>query len=373
MKKINLLVADAFLFPGGGQEGTVIQILKLLDREKFNISFATGDDAKLPEYFPTDVAIYRVGLRSKYDLYSCLKILQLLRKKKINVINIHGFRAALLFRLASLMLLRNINIIYTAQVNHEQLLDYSTSPLNRLSVLIGNLLDVIATDQIVFVSHKNMERRIAGRPRLNEKKCSVIFNGVNISDVQPYVKQTRSGTRKVIVCLSALVKRKGIHILIEAARILRNRGIVDFEIKVGGEGGERIVLERMIKEYGLEERFTLLGYTDRRNLLSVGDIFVLPTFSEGLPLSLLEAGLFRLPVIASKVDGIPEIVLDEENGILVEPGDTVALADAIEKLLTEKDLRNLYGEELHRTVIDRFSEIAMIEKYTNLFINAWRE
>src|SRR5215216_1098443 len=116
MNKIRILLADAFLFPGGGQEKVVVQLLKLLDRNKFEVYFATGDHSKIPADLPEDVQIFRVGLNSKFDLTSCFKIREVVKQNRIQVINVHGFRAALLIRLAYLFN-RKVKIVYTGQVN----------------------------------------------------------------------------------------------------------------------------------------------------------------------------------------------------------------------------------------------------------------
>ena len=367
MKIINLLVVDAFLFPGGGQEGVVLQLLRLLDRRMYKISFATSDEARLPQNIPSDIRVHRIGLRSRFDVSSCWKIRHFIRQHNIDIVNVHGFRASLLLRLAYALSIRRPYIVYTAQVNYDQLINFSKKPLKSLSVLIGNILDHISTDKIVFVSYKNFKKRIADYPKLKENKCTVIYNGINILDYKSAVEDVKVNGNLKLVCLSALIERKGIHILIEAVHILKLKGIIEFEVRVGGEGSERIFLEGLINKYKLENRFALLGYTDRKQLLGCGDIFILPTYSEGLPLALLEAGLFKLPVIASAVDGIPEVVQNEENGILVSPGNSVELSIAIERLLKDKQLREDLGERLHETVIRDFNESKMIENYSKIF------
>ena len=74
MSKIRVLLVDAFLSPGGGQEKVVLQLLKLLDRDKFEVYFATGNYSKIPPDIPENIEVFRVGLSSKFDLLSCFKI-----------------------------------------------------------------------------------------------------------------------------------------------------------------------------------------------------------------------------------------------------------------------------------------------------------
>lgn len=366
MSKIRILIADSFLFPGGGQEKVVLQLLRLLDRDKFEVFFATGDKAEIPTDLPPDIKIFRVGFTSKFDISSCFKIRKIVKKEKIQIINVHGFRSSLLIRLAFLLSRKKVKIVYTAQVNYEQLKLYSKSLHNRLSIVIGNFLDSTATDAIVFVSKKNMLTRLEEKPKISKEKCRVIYNGVNAFDLN-VINSTRSGSSKIIVSLSALVPRKGLHILIEAAHILIEQGVHDFKIKIGGQGPEQQNLEDLIRKYNLEERVMMVGYVKKESLLSEADLFILPTFSEGLPLSIIEAGIFGLPVIASAVDGIPEIIENNSNGLLTQPGSAQELASAIKLVLQDEHTANKMGQRLNKTAISNFSEQGMIEQYSSLF------
>jgi glycosyltransferase involved in cell wall biosynthesis len=366
MSKIRILLADAFLFPGGGQEKVVLQLLKLLDRNKFEVFFATGDNSKIPTDIPGDVQIFRAGFNSKYDLASCFKIRKIVRQYKIQVINVHGFRAALLIRFAYL-LNKKIKIVYTGQVNYEQLKHFSGSWSNQLSIVIGNFLDAKATDSIVFVSSTNLKLRLQQKPGINSKKAGVIYNGVNPSDFNLHCREKKTSSQKIIVTLSALVKRKGVDVLIKAIKILTEQGVSNFEVRIGGEGPEKDNLQNLITGYGLAGKMKMLGYVNKEELLSVADIFVLPTYSEGLPLSIIEAGLFNVPVIASSVDGIPEIIQDKINGLLVNAGSAEELAKAIHLLLQNDGLGYKLAGVLNKDAYTKFSENKMIENYTSLF------
>jgi glycosyltransferase involved in cell wall biosynthesis len=366
MSKIKILIADAFLFPGGGQEKVVLQLLKLLDRGKFEVYFATGDDSRIPTEIPEDVRIFRIGLNSKFDLASCFKIRNVVKQNKIQIINVHGFRAALLIRLAYLFN-RKIKIVYTGQVNYEQLKAFSKSLSNQLSTVIGNFLDSSATDSIVFVSSTNLNLRAKQKPQIDSKKLSVIYNGVDPNDFNLNGRVKVASDTKIIVTLSSLVKRKGVDVLIKAIKILVEQGTDDFEVRIGGDGPEKESLQNLIRGYSLEDKIKMVGYVNKEKLLSVADIFVLPTYSEGLPLSIIEAGLFSVPVIASSVDGIPEIIQNKVNGLLVDAGSVEELAEAIHLLLENNRLGYKLARVLKNDAYTKFSESKMIEKYTNLF------
>ena len=138
---------------------------------------------------------------------------------------------------------------------------------------------------------------------------------------------------------------------------------------VAGEGPERDRLETMARESRLAPgRVRFLGYrSDVIDLMTAVDFFVLPSLLEGLPLSVLEAMSCGLPVIATPVGGIPEVVTDGENGLLVPHGDPAALSHALARLSGEPSLRERLGEAGRRRVSEAFSFAAMTRSYLDLY------
>ena len=130
-----------------------------------------------------------------------------------------------------------------------------------------------------------------------------------------------------------------------------------------GEGQERQQLEELIRELGLGKRVTLAGFVpDAPRHLRAFDLFIQASRSEGLGLAILEAGCASLPVIATSVGGVPEIIENEVSGLLVPPLSPRALAGAIEELLANPQNARLFGVALHERVIRDFSHDAMVEK-----------
>jgi glycosyltransferase involved in cell wall biosynthesis len=123
-----------------------------------------------------------------------------------------------------------------------------------------------------------------------------------------------------------------------------------------GEGQQRPELERLIQVEGVSESVNLLGHvSDASSYLKALDLFVLPSRSEGLGYVLLEAGSAGLPVVATNVGGIPEIVEHEETGLLVPSGDREALTNALERLANDEALRTQLGKNLQEKVARDFS------------------
>lgn len=156
-------------------------------------------------------------------------------------------------------------------------------------------------------------------------------------------------------------------ILIEAIHILKERGR-RFKLVVVGDGPERPYLEGQVVAYGLESEVTFEGW--RANVLPYyrrADVIAVPSLKESLGLTILEAMLHGRAVVACRVRGIPEIVSDNETGILVNPDDPVGLADALERCLTDPQLRARLGEAGRRYVLKHHTIEAMIDAVIGVY------
>lgn len=184
-----------------------------------------------------------------------------------------------------------------------------------------------------------------------EEKTRVIYGGVEVGSHRGRLVERKKGSCKVLY-IGALVRHKGVDFLLRAFKWVseRRRGC---RLLIVGDGAEKDRLMGLRDELEVETEFC--GYVDDiSGILRESDVLVLPSRDEGFGLVLLEAMAAGLPVVATRVGGIPEIVRHNENGLLVERGDVNALADAILKVLEDEDLRNRLVEGGLKTV-ERFS------------------
>ena len=139
-------------------------------------------------------------------------------------------------------------------------------------------------------------------------------------------------------------------------------------LTIVGDGPERGAIEAYIREHALEGRVALLGFrSDVRELLDAADVFLLTSRYEGISVALLEAMRAHLPVIATRVGGIPETVRDGATGLLVEAGDVQALAAAIAALAASPERRREFGASGREFVVEEFSLSRMIQRYLDLY------
>ncbi len=171
--------------------------------------------------------------------------------------------------------------------------------------------------------------------------------------VNPAIRDEREHSRGArqqctVLFLGRLGRRKGIYVLLNALAAVKEK-FPDVMLLCGGDG-EIDEVRAVAEDLGVKDRVRLLGWvqgSEKNALLDSAAIYVLPSFAEGLPMSVLEAMAAGLPVISTPVGGIPEVITDGIEGILVAPGDSNALGEAICRLLGDADLRSRMGRNGH--------------------------
>ncbi|MCR4439418.1 MAG: glycosyltransferase [bacterium] len=193
------------------------------------------------------------------------------------------------------------------------------------------------------VSEFNRRFLVAQEPAAQER-LRVLHCGIDLAMFRP--RPQPGGGRFRILAVARLQPRKGIADLLEACRLLG--GDLDYQCVVVGDGPQRAELETKAAQYGLADRIHFLGARPQQEVveqLAQASVFVLPSYSEGIPVSVMEAMAMQLPVVATQVNGVPELVR-EGAGILVEPGDVRALAQALRRVA---DMSPAERQEMGRT------------------------
>ena len=227
-------------------------------------------------------------------------------------------------------------------------------------------------ESVICVSDDLVEEcRAAGVP---EKRLLLVENAIDADDY----RRTRSTAeakralgfpenRFLIGAVGRLSAEKGFDVLIRAMQGLVRLGR-DVHLAIVGEGGERPALETLIRECGLADRVTLAGWqTDVRGYFEAMDAFALSSHREGLPNVLLEAMALEAPVVATRVNGVPRVIQNDENGLLVEPGDVEALASALDRVVLDGTLRARLIAAGRATVEGRYSFPARMMKLKILY------
>lgn len=220
---------------------------------------------------------------------------------------------------------------------------------------------------VITVSEAN-RAHIAKTFKVPHHKLRTIASGVDINRFQPNgdVRLLRR-----VVCVARLVPVKNLELLLSACRILKTQGIT-FQCVIVGEGRSRETLKTIQRQLHLEETVVFTGAADNHQVLAWwqgADVAVLSSDSEGMPVSLLEAAACAVPIVATAVGGIPELVETGKTGILVPPGEAPALAEGIKTLLLNPDQARRMGQAARNEIEQRFS----IEHQGDQLLSLWTD
>lgn len=206
-----------------------------------------------------------------------------------------------------------------------------------------------------------------------QEKIHVIYGGHDFEqDRQPYKK--RPDSQIEILSVGRFMEKKGFVYLIKSCGLLKRKGY-KFRCRIVGDGPDKSELERLIKDYGLEDMVYLMPYAESEELKKIyseTDIFVLPCVIAGngdrdaIPTVLVDVMAIGIPVISTNISGIPELVEDEKDGILVSERSVIELAAAIEKLIIHEELRISLGKRGMEKVRSRFDVNKNVAAYAEL-------
>lgn len=211
-------------------------------------------------------------------------------------------------------------------------------------------------------------------------KSFVVPNGINLekfeglSKTELRVKLCIGQDEKIITFIGRLHPVKGVRYLIQAMNLIKDRE-PNAKLLLIGDGQDRVSLSEEVKKSNLESFVTFLRQIPSQNIPDytiASDVFVLPSLSEGFPLTVLEAMASGLPVVTTKVRGLPEIVTEGENGFLVEPGNPEQLAEKISLLLENKELR-LKMSLNNREKAKQYSWENVVEKLEKIYLKVVRK
>ena len=202
----------------------------------------------------------------------------------------------------------------------------------------------------------------------------VIPSAVDPQRVQPTASRTEvrgalgaEGDAIVLLVLAALVQRKGIDVLLRAVARLGARGVRP-QVWVAGSGPERGTLADLARDLGVADQVAFLGRRDDgANLLAGCDVVVIPSRREGLGVAALEAMAAGCPVVASRVGGLADVVVDGRTGLLVPPDDDVALAAALARVLEDGEARDAWGRAGPERVGEGFLPSQMVAAYVEVY------
>lgn len=211
-------------------------------------------------------------------------------------------------------------------------------------------------------------------------KIHIVHCGLSLKAFAPPASKPENEV-PVLLFVAQLAERKGAPFLVEACRILEERGMSFHCIIVGGGEVEKAQLERLVARYGLQKHVSLTGALPQeevRTHFERADVFVLPCITaqngdmDGIPVALMEAMAMEVPTVSTYVSGIPELIEHGASGLLVQEKDAVALADALQQLLEDEQLRPDLGRAGRRKIVrefDLYKNVALLADLFESYLN----
>lgn len=287
-----------------------------------------------------------------------------LKKHQPDIIHCHNLQAHFFGGICA-VLLPSTKVVLT---KHGQQIPSSgiTSKINKLTLQKSKIIGV--SSDITQLMQKWITK--------NKLPIEYIANGISLT---PYIdKKSKDSAKSVLginastfcIGIVARLSRPKDHLLLIDAISVLSATYSDIKLIIVGDGPLRSAIESYITANHYEHLVTMLGERkDIANILNALDLFALTSSSEGIPMTILEAMAASLPVIATNVGGIPQVVIDEKTGFLVEDKDKNDLVEAIQKLILQPHLRQQFGEAGHLFLQSNYSIKQVVNKYENVYLN----
>jgi glycosyltransferase involved in cell wall biosynthesis len=256
---------------------------------------------------------------------------------------------------------------------------YDVAPAKRALYRAGSRLSERFCDGFIAVSEA-IRKVLVKAHRIPEEKVVRIYNGVELEAFRP---GSLNGFRlkrelgldpeaPLVGTIGRLVYQKAHDVFLQAASLV-GQAVPGAQFLIVGEGPLRPRLERMVDELGLRTCHFAGFRADIPNLLSIMDVFALPSILEGLPRVLLEALAMARAIVATRIDGVMEVAQHGVTALLVPPGDPAALADASISLLKDKELASRLGTAGRTLAEERFSVSRMVEEVDRFYTTLLRK
>ncbi len=346
-----------------GSESCLLQLVENLDKNKYQPLVWCNSDALFQQLRQRHIPVMKSTFsilfgwtKPKFNVSNYFKLIangvRIIRKYKIDIIHCNSGAP-------------NQWMLPVSKIARVPLVLHLHSPYllrDRLTLGLGFSPTTVGVSEASIRSLKS-----DGVP---SNKLHVIYNGMKVPHVTEHSRRDIRNENDIsenallLATIGSLIHRKGIDTIIEALAKIIKRGM-NVKLLIAGEGPERRNLETLCKKLNVSDRVIFLGeISNARNILHSGvDILLSGAREEAFGLTLVEAGFAKIPVIAPKIGGIPEVVQHTKTGLLVKPENPDAMANAIQSLYQNTDLRAQLGEAGHKNAVDKFS----IEKYISSF------
>ncbi len=346
---MNILILVSSLNFGGAEKQAVLDANMLSSADNVNVYLGMFQDGDLRQLLDEKVKV--VQFEKQNYLSTAGKLADFIKEKNITVVHNHLYAPMIISALATLKV--KVPVMWHFHGHHFEVRRW---PLNVLSKLPS-------VKRTIFVCAA-LARYFENEYSFPKKKIKVLYNSSQIQRL-PELKPKDDIVR--IGFIGRVVKLKRVQFHLEVAKYLKERGILNFEVMIVGDGPEREPMEALAKELGVDDKVKFLGFrTDIENLYNHFDLFVLPSDEEALSLALIDAGRCAIPSLAFDVGGNKEIIKDGETGYIVKSLND--LKEKVATLIEKPELRKKMGEKA-----EEFTRIFDEENHLKSLLNLYEK
>ncbi len=350
----------------GGTEGQILELASRLDRRRFDVVVCAlkGDGLIAAELRERGVRVALLRGRGKWDPRVMSRLFRHLRRERPDVLHGFLFRANLLS--AVLGRLVGVPVVILSQ---------RETPLR--TGWLRRLIEQMTTHLADAVTCSSEAARLAAVARAGgpADKYVTIHNGIDLDrfEARSVAARAKLGVPDGVPVIGTVSRLdepiKGLSVLLEAmGRLIRQARFRDLRAVIVGDGPAAPMLRERSERLGLARQVVFTGIRrDLPDILAVPDVYVQPSLSEGFGIAIVEAMAAGRPVVATRVGGIPEVVLDGKTGRLVPPGDAAMLATAIQELLQDRQRALEFGTAGRHRAMERFGIESMVEQHARLY------
>ncbi len=356
-----------------GVEEHILELLRGLDRNLFLPHLACPKELleKFGDDLPKDVRVTPTMIDHLSDVSGAIQLARALKRQKIQILHSHTFRASFF----ASPIARLCGVPVTIETAH------GCEPWRKGWLKSKYVVDRVAglsVNRFIGVSSA-CARYLTDKKKIDGRKVYVIHNGCNLEKFNPEACAP-AGIREslgfgeddpILVVVARLDPQKGHHVLLDAMPLVL-REFPNTRLICVGEGALRGDLEKQIETLAIRSAVRFVGYqSNTPDWLALADLTVLPSYYEGLPLVAIEALASGKTMVATAVDGTPDVVVDGKTGLTVPPGNPKRMAEAICALLRNPALRQELAKTGRQHVLTAFSSQKFVESTTRLYLEAW--
>lgn len=343
----------------GGAEQALLSLAPHFDPEKFRIIVCTlQPGGRMEDRLDlANVDLKTIGFRLQTMPFAIWRLRNLIKKEKVDILHMHMYGAGLYGRIAGILAGRPVMLTT----------DHGKGLWKKPRQVAFDIFANRFTDLKIAVSHDILEI-LKKRERVTDDKVIVIPNGVDV-DRFKHNEAARQALRTdigitdenvLVGTLARLVEPKALHVMIESISHAVKE-CPQLMLAIVGDGPLMADLKKCASDFGITNLVIFTGArSDIPEVLSAIDIYAISSIREGLPVSLLEAMAAGKPIVATKVGGIPETVIDHHDGLLVDSENPKAMAAAICELVNDRQLAAQLGENAQKKTMREYSIAAVI-------------